>query len=69
MSNVHVVVDVIRMWLLVRIYKVAFGKHYQGKMYIFALLLMQAKYKFIGVTHQFNDCFMVLFALLALHLF
>ena len=28
MSNVHMVVDVIRMWLLVRIYKVAFGKHY-----------------------------------------
>ena len=28
MSNVHMVVDVIRMWLLVRIYKVAFGKQY-----------------------------------------
>lgn len=39
MSNIHTLVDVIRMWLLVRIYKVAFGKHYDGKMYVFVLLL------------------------------
>ena len=28
MSNVHVLVDMARMFLLVRIYKVAFGRHY-----------------------------------------
>lgn len=68
MSNIHVLVDMLRMYLLVRIYKQAFGKNYDGKLYIFCLLLFQAKYKFIGITHQFNDCFMVLFALLAIHL-
>jgi hypothetical protein len=51
MSDVHLFVDVLRMWLIVRIYKKAFGKVYQGKMYIFFLLLLEAKYKFIGIGH------------------
>ena len=44
MSNVHIVVDLIRMWLLVKIYKVAY-RHTKKvvsarKMYIFVLLLL-----------------------------
>lgn len=51
MSDVHLLIDVLRMWLIVRIYKKAFGKVYKGKMYIFLLLLLEAKYKFIGIGH------------------
>ena len=35
-------------------------------MFIFLLLLCEAKYKFVGVTRQFNDCFMMVFCLLAI---
>ena len=35
-------------------------------MYVFMLLLIEAKYKFVGITHQFNDCFMIIFALIAI---
>jgi len=66
MSDVHIALDVFRMWLLVRIYKNAFGKQLKGKFYIFLLLLVEAKYKFVGVTRQFNDCFMMVFCLLAI---
>lgn len=64
MSDIHILVDMFRMWLLVRIYK----KANSGQSTIF-LLLFQAKYKFIGVTHQFNDCFMIVSALSGIHLF
>jgi predicted membrane-bound dolichyl-phosphate-mannose-protein mannosyltransferase len=69
MSDIHVVVDMVRMWLLVRIYKNAY-RHSDlagnRTMFVFSLLLFQAKYKFIGIGHQFNDCFMILFCLLAI---
>lgn len=68
MTYVHMVGDMIRMWLIVRIYKKAFGKKYQGKLYVFALLLFQAKYKFVSVMHHFNDCWMIIIALAAIHL-
>ena len=54
------------MYLLVKIYKKAYGSLGKSKLYIFLLLLLEAKYKFIGVTRQFNDCFMVVFCLLAI---
>lgn len=49
MSDIHVILDVFRMWLLIKIYKKAYGQ--QKKMYIFCLLLFEAKYKFVGITH------------------
>ena len=36
-------------------------------MYVFCFLLLQAKYKFVGVTRQFNDCFMMIFCLLGIY--
>ena len=68
MSDVHIVLDVFRMWLLVKIYKNAM-KHKPGGppgLYVYMLLLMEAKYKFVGITHQFNDCFMIVFSLMAI---
>jgi len=66
MSTFHIWLDVFRMWLLVKVYKKAFKSIPQNKLYIFLLLLLEAKYKFVGVTRQFNDCFMVVFCLLAI---
>jgi len=71
MSDVHVVLDVFRMWLLVKIYKKAYGSDRghpsQRKMHVFFLLLLESKYKFVGITHQFNDCFMMIFCLMGIH--
>ena len=36
-------------------------------MHVFFLLLLESKYKFVGITHQFNDCFMMIFCLGAIH--
>ena len=66
MSDVHILIDMLRMWLIIRIYKTAYGKKYDGKMFVFVLLLLEAKYKFVGITHQFNDCFMIIFALISI---
>ena len=68
MSDVHILLDVFRMWLVVKVYKKAM-EHKPGgpKMYVFIMLLLEAKYKFVGVTHQFNDCFMIVFALMAIY--
>lgn len=66
MSDIHILLDVLRMWLLVRIYKNAYRKEGKPQIYVYLLLLFQAKYKFIGVTRQFNDCFMVVFCLFAI---
>ena len=38
MSDVHIVLDIVRMWLLVSIYKHAYGK--EKKMHVFLLLLL-----------------------------
>ena len=65
MSDVHIVLDLIRMYLLVKIYKNAYGN--QNKIYVFVLLLFSAKYKFVGITRHFNDCFMVVIALAAIY--
>jgi hypothetical protein len=48
------------MWMLVKVYKLAFGERImkERKLYVFALLLFQGKYKFIGVVHTFNDVIM-----------
>ena len=67
MSDVHIILDLLRMWLLVKIYKTAYGKD-QSKIYVFLLLLLNAKYKFVGITRQFNDCFMMLIALAAIYM-
>ena len=66
MSDVHVVLDMLRMYFLVKIYKTAFGLDFKNKMPIFCLLLIEAKYKFVGITHQFNDCFMMMFCLFSM---
>lgn len=67
MSDVHIVIDMVRMWLLVKIYKTAIrDTRFNKNMFMMALLFLQAKYKFVGVTRQFNDCFMMLFCLLAI---
>mmetsp|Transcript_14398 Transcript_14398/g.24536 ORF Transcript_14398/g.24536 Transcript_14398/m.24536 type:complete len:165 (-) Transcript_14398:538-1032(-) len=73
MSDIHVLIDVFRMWLLVRVYKKAYSDHpsasSRSKMLVFCLLLLQAKYKFVSIAHQFNDCFMMVFCLLSIHAF
>lgn len=35
-------------------------------MFVFCMLLLEAKYKFVGITHQFNDCFMMMFCLFSI---
>ena len=52
MSDIHIILDIFRMWLIVRVYKKAM-EHKPGgpKMYVFVMLLLEAKYKFVGVTH------------------
>jgi hypothetical protein len=71
MSYIHFVVDIVRMWLTVKVYKNAFREtpiRSNSTFYIFYLLLFTAKYKFAGIISNFNDCFMVvvvLFAILA----
>ena len=67
MADVHIVLDVLRMWLLVKIYKNAYGND-KSKIYVFVLLLFSAKYKFVGITRHFNDCFMVIVALAAIYM-
>ena len=59
-QDFHIPVDVFRMWMLVKVYKLAFGERImkERKLYVFALLLFQGKYKFIGVVHTFNDVIM-----------
>ena len=66
MMRVHVILDMIRMWLIVKVYKRAFSGRKQAKMFTFMLLFVSAKYKYVGVTRHFNDCFMVVFCLAAI---
>ena len=65
----HIVLDVFRMWLLVKVYKRAFGPRFarERKGYVLALLLLQAKYKFASVVFNFNDTVMQLIALIGIY--
>lgn len=63
----HIVIDFFRMWLLVKVYKLAYGEKIRGKFYIFGLMLMQAKYKFASVVFNFNDTVMHLVALISIY--
>jgi len=65
----HIVVDFFRMWLIVKVYKMAYGSKMvkERKSYVFALLLMQAKYKFCSVVFNFNDTIMHLVALISIY--
>lgn len=58
--------DMVRMWLIVKVYKRAFAGRNKAKMFTFMLLFVSAKYKYVGVTRHFNDCFMVVFCLAAI---
>lgn len=57
------------MWLLVKVYKMAYGQKMvrERKGYVFALLLLQAKYKFCSVVFNFNDAIMHLMALVSIY--
>ena len=68
----HIPIDVFRMWILVKIYKLAFtALDEQGekgsRTYVFLMLLFQAKYKFVGVLFNFNDIIMQVFALVGIY--
>lgn len=65
----HIVIDVFRTWLLVKVYKLAYGKKMvtDRKAYVFALILLQAKYKFCSVVFNFNDSIMHLIALVSIY--
>ena len=65
----HIIVDFFRMWLIVKVYKIAYGHKMvkDRKMYVFALVLMQAKYKFCSVVFNFNDTIMHLVALISIY--
>ena len=76
MATVHMVLDMLRMWLCVKIYKKAFESRRQweplsakSEYFVLSLLLLEGKYKFIGIAHQFNDCFMIIFCLLSIFTF
>ena len=66
-QKMHIIIDFFRMWLLVKVYKLAYGPKLKGKFYIFALMLMQSKYKFASVVFNFNDTIMHLVALVAIY--
>lgn len=61
--------DVFRSWLLVKVYKMAYQKQMvkDRKLYVFALIFLQAKYKFASVVFNFNDTVMHLIALVSIY--
>ena len=65
----HIIIDVFRTWLLVKVYKLAYGKKLmkENNLYIFALMLMQSKYKFCSVIFNFNDSIVQLVALISIY--
>jgi hypothetical protein len=65
----HIVIDFFRMWLLVKVYKLAYGKRAikENKFYVFFFLLLHAKYKFTSVVFNFNDTVMHLLALISIY--
>ena len=68
-QQMHIVIDVFRCWLLVKVYKLAYGRRMvkDRKLYVFALVLLQAKYKFASVVFNFNDTIMHLVALISIY--
>ena len=67
-QKMHIVIDLFRMWLLVKVYKLAYGKMIitERKTYVFVMLLFQAKYKFASVVFNFNDTIVHLVALISI---
>jgi hypothetical protein len=65
----HIVVDMFRTWLLVKVYKLAYGRQVmtEKKTYVYAMILMQAKYKFCSVVFNFNDTIVHLMALVSIY--
>lgn len=63
----HIVIDFFRMWLLVKVYKIVYRGRPNKNLYIYALMLMQAKYKFCSVVFNFNDTIMHLVALVSIY--
>jgi alpha-1,3-mannosyltransferase len=65
----HIVIDVFRTWLLVKVYKLAYGRQMitERKMHVYAMILFQAKYKFCSVLFNFNDTIVHLVALASIY--
>lgn len=65
----HIVVDVFRTWMLVKVYKLAYGRQVmtEKKTYVYAMILLQAKYKFCSVVFNFNDTMIHLMALISIY--
>jgi len=65
----HIVIDFFRTWLLVKVYKLAYGKRMieEKNMYVYGLILMQSKYKFCSVIFNFNDTIVHLMALVSIY--
>lgn len=65
----HIPLDVFRMFMLVKVYKLALGRKVitERKTYVFFLLLFQAKYKWVGVLFNFNDVVMHIIALIGIY--
>jgi alpha-1,3-mannosyltransferase len=63
----HIVIDIFRMWLLVKVYKLGYGNMSERKGFVFFLLLLHGKYKFCSVLFNFNDTVMHLIALISIY--
>lgn len=68
-QKMHIVIDLFRSWLLVKVYKLAYQRHMvkDRKLYVFALIFLQAKYKFASVVFNFNDTVIHLIALVSIY--
>lgn len=66
---VHIPIDIYRTWLLVKVYKLALGPKLIERRQTYAVLfiMLQAKYKWIGVLFNFNDVVMHVVALTGIY--
>ena len=62
----HIPIDFFRMWLLTKVFKLAF-KGKKNSQYVIFLALFQAKFKFVSVLMNFNDVIMQITALIAIY--
>ena len=63
----HIIIDIFRSWLLVKTYKLAYMNQKVKNLHIYALMLMQAKYKFASVVFNFNDTIVHLVSLISIY--
>ena len=66
---IHIPLDIYRTWLLVKVYKLALGPKLIERRQTYAILfiMLQAKYKWVGVLFNFNDVVMHVVALTGIY--